>query len=482
EMYNSFRYSGKRWDPNTKSYDLGFRNYSPEQGRFLTQDSYTDAGQFKGLIMDPGNANQYGFAAGDPVGSTDLDGHIEIMIENDDFPRETYIAATGHHYCPTAFCSNGRGKKASAERRKQANAHVDSLVKRNKAADKAAAERKKNKSHPAPSKPKSQAPPKPKEPSSWKAIAHGILDVAGMIDPTGIADGVHAAWYAFEGDYENALYTAAGIFPGGDAFKFAKNSKFVNSTTKRAMNATCKCFVAGTRIETEDGGKPIEEIDIGDKVLAKNEETGEIAYKEVEWLFQREIDEIYEIHIGDEVIQTTDEHPFWVVGEGWIRAKDLRKGDIFETDKGKKLAVDKIVKKKQKATVYNFKVKDFHTYYVSNLKVLTHNMCAPDDFLMGSNKKGDITNRGSWRKDTVKKAWEGAEVGPNGGRLCPSCGKEVMVPPFSGKSRDWDISHMPSWTNRRFSLDSKRKDFLDNYQVNTFLECPSCNRPRGNRD
>ncbi|MDQ0418839.1 putative ribonuclease toxin of YeeF-YezG toxin-antitoxin module [Croceifilum oryzae] len=63
------------------------------------------------------------------------------------------------------------------------------------------------------------------------------------------------------------------------------------------------------------------------------------------------------------------------MGEGWIAAKDLRKGDLFETDNGKKLAVDEIIKKKQKATVYNFKVKDFHTYYVSNLKVLTHNEC-----------------------------------------------------------------------------------------------------------
>ncbi|SFX68203.1 RHS repeat-associated core domain-containing protein [Thermoactinomyces sp. DSM 45891] len=380
EMYNSFRYSGKRWDPNTKSYDLGFRNYSPEQGRFLTQDSYTDAGKFKELVMDPRNANQYGFAAGNPVSSTDLDGHIEIMIENDDFPLETYIAATGSHYCPLKYCSDGKFKKATPDRIKKAKAHVNALVKRNKAADKAAAERKRKKSHPTPSKPKSQAPPKPKPPSAWKAIAHNILDVAGTFDPTGAIDAAHAGWYLFEGDYENAFYTGMGVFPGGDAFKIAKNTKNVSSTTKRAIEASCKCFVAGTRIETEDGGKPIEEIDIGDKVLAKNEETGEIAYKEVEWLFQREIDEIYEVHIGGEVIQTTDEHPFWVVGEGWVRAKDLRKGDLFETDKGKKLAVDKIVKKKQKATVYNFKVKDFHTYYVSNLKVLTHNKCYRDTF------------------------------------------------------------------------------------------------------
>ncbi|WP_044640133.1 RHS repeat-associated core domain-containing protein [Risungbinella massiliensis] len=32
EMYNSYRYSGKSWDPQTQSYDLGFRSYFPSVG------------------------------------------------------------------------------------------------------------------------------------------------------------------------------------------------------------------------------------------------------------------------------------------------------------------------------------------------------------------------------------------------------------------------------------------------------------------
>ncbi|CAI8968409.1 hypothetical protein EMIT07CA2_50397 [Brevibacillus sp. IT-7CA2] len=31
--------------------------------------------------------------------------------------------------------------------------------------------------------------------------------------------------------------------------------------------------------------------------------------------------------------------------------------------------------KTEHATVYNFMVKDFHTYFVSNLKIWTHNSC-----------------------------------------------------------------------------------------------------------
>ncbi|MDH2329768.1 hypothetical protein [Paenibacillus polymyxa] len=32
---------------------------------------------------------------------------------------------------------------------------------------------------------------------------------------------------------------------------------------------------------TNEGEKPIEEIEVGEKVLAKSDETGEVAYKEV---------------------------------------------------------------------------------------------------------------------------------------------------------------------------------------------------------
>lgn len=75
EMYNPFRYSGKPWDPNTKSYDLGFRNYFPGLGRFLTADSYIDSDKYKGLLMDAANYNVYGFANGNPVSFFDPDGH-----------------------------------------------------------------------------------------------------------------------------------------------------------------------------------------------------------------------------------------------------------------------------------------------------------------------------------------------------------------------------------------------------------------------
>jgi RHS repeat-associated protein len=137
----------------------------------------------------------------------------------------------------------------------------------------------------------------------------------------------------------------------------------------------CNCFTAGTIVLTDEGEKPIEEIEVGDKVLAKDDETGEMAYKEVEWLFQRDVEETYNITVGGEVITTTDEHPFWIVGKGWVESKNLVVGDVLTTSDGKELAIEKIEVKKEHRTVYNFKVKDFHTYFVSSLGIWTHNSC-----------------------------------------------------------------------------------------------------------
>ncbi|WP_370529808.1 GH-E family nuclease [Alkalihalobacillus sp. AL-G] len=92
-----------------------------------------------------------------------------------------------------------------------------------------------------------------------------------------------------------------------------------------------------------------------------------------------------------------------------------------------------------------------------------------------------MTNRGSFRKNTVQDAWDNAEPGPNGGKLCPTCKKEVKVEPFSGEKRDWHIDHTPAWTSREFPANVTRKDVLDNYQQGTRLECPNCNIRGGNR-
>gem|GEM_PF-2266143 len=53
----------------------------------------------------------------------------------------------------------------------------------------------------------------------------------------------------------------------------------------------------------------------------------------------------------------------------------MKEGDWLETNEGKAVAISKIVVKHENTTVYNFKVADYHSYFVSNLNIWTHNSC-----------------------------------------------------------------------------------------------------------
>lgn len=132
------------------------------------------------------------------------------------------------------------------------------------------------------------------------------------------------------------------------------------------------CFAGGTLISTDQGKKPIEEIKVGDKVWAydilKNEET----LQEVIKLFKNTTSKIVEIKVGQELILTTPEHPFYVNKE-WIEAQLLKAGhNLYQRNK-KELAIASIKHKNEELTVYNFEVSVLHNYYVSGLEVLVHN-------------------------------------------------------------------------------------------------------------
>ena len=91
---------------------------------------------------------------------------------------------------------------------------------------------------------------------------------------------------------------------------------------------------------------------------------------------------------------------------------------------------------------------------------------------------GKVAQRPShFRKETLENAWKNAADGSTGGKLCPTCKKEVKVEPGKGR-RDWDGDHQPPWKARdKTGMD--RKQILDDYNKGVRLECPHCNRSRG---
>jgi Pretoxin HINT domain len=134
-------------------------------------------------------------------------------------------------------------------------------------------------------------------------------------------------------------------------------------------------------IQTIDGEKSIEDIKIGDWVLSDDPNTpGDIKYKQVLQTFNHDTTNLVDIYINGEKITTTETHPFWVHGVGWVAAKDLNVGTLLQTKNESWLDIDKVEKHIGLTKVYNFEVAGFHTYFVSDLGLLVHNNC-DEEFL-----------------------------------------------------------------------------------------------------
>ncbi len=137
------------------------------------------------------------------------------------------------------------------------------------------------------------------------------------------------------------------------------------------------CFVAGTLVCTVDGEVPIEDIEVGDYVLAENPETGEIDYKPVLETYEHDTYDVVYLTIDGEEFITTEGHPFYTLERGFVKAGELRFSDTLIDDNGNKLHLEKKNKEHltKPVTVYNFAVEDYHTYFVGENEVLVHNSC-----------------------------------------------------------------------------------------------------------
>ena len=179
-----------------------------------------------------------------------------------------------------------------------------------------------------------------------------------------------------------ALQTALKGVAGKKALRTSAQNEVTGEKLPNSQGGECnqgKCFIAGTKVKTEDGYKNIEEVEVGDKVLAYDEETGKQAYKEVIRLFRGKTDEWYHVFVeGEEIVCTG--HRFYVEGKGFVEAKDLTEEDKLTLSDGSQVKIEKIEKEElaKAETKYNFEVKDFHTYYVTENDVLVHNTCQLD--------------------------------------------------------------------------------------------------------
>ena len=180
-------------------------------------------------------------------------------------------------------------------------------------------------------------------------------------------------------DPDNPITELNNKLHQSDVYNSFQMSVSMISSFTGAASQNMACFVAGTMILTAAGLVAIENIKAGDVVISTNPDTLETAEKTVLETYVRQVDKLVYLTINGEEIVTTDNHPFYVQGRGFIDAGNLLVGDKLISVNGEDLLIEdyRIELTEEPVSVYNFQVEDYHTYFVGECCVWVHNKNCP---------------------------------------------------------------------------------------------------------
>jgi hypothetical protein len=173
---------------------------------------------------------------------------------------------------------------------------------------------------------------------------------------------------------------------GWDAAKrWVTGSDETTDAAKTLDNLPCaNSFSGGTLVMTASGAKPIAELVEGEIVLAYNEETGEVGAYPITDTISHVDATIVLLTIDGETLETTPDHPFYVmdtapwlmVGEiagHWVEVDELQIGDEIRKADGSTGVVRAIKIVLQPQRMYNLTVAEAHTFFVGHGQWLAHN-------------------------------------------------------------------------------------------------------------
>jgi hypothetical protein len=171
-----------------------------------------------------------------------------------------------------------------------------------------------------------------------------------------------------------------------------------------------ECFPPDTYVIAEESQWfEIDRMGVGTKVLSRCEKTGKQEFKRITRVYEHMVPDYEEssrfpgvriLYVAPDSrqygISVTLKHPFWVNGQGWVNAEELKPGQkleicdpIGETDvnrrdgskmldyalSGKRWQVEvlSVERDRRFMIVYNIEVEDFHTYFVGRHGIWVHN-------------------------------------------------------------------------------------------------------------
>jgi RHS repeat-associated protein len=361
---------------------LGAREYDADTGRFISADPIVD-------YNDPQQINGYAYANNSPVSHSDASGLRLADCDggwNECGPGRAFAAATAKS---ADTGSSGTGGDGSTDTYSPAKAQADAARAKEDAA-------------------KAKAIAVAKELGKIIADELGITDaldcfttgslgscgatvanvVTSLIGGGPIGKLVSKYFWRVDKAYalgKRIVGLGKKLWSG---FKDWKKSKKVAEAAEEVASCAVKnSFTPETRVVLADGStKKIKDVDIGDKVLATDPETGgtkaetvtaEIKGKGLKHLVKVTVDTDGKRGSKTSSVTATDGHPFWVPELGqWIDATDLQAGERLRTSAGTRVEITAIKRwTVPSATVHNLTVGEFHTYYVlaGATPILVHN-------------------------------------------------------------------------------------------------------------
>ena len=187
-----------------------------------------------------------------------------------------------------------------------------------------------------------------------------------------------AIQYATTGEVDITAAVKTGVVDSLNPLATLNKIKKLANLSRKLSKGKC-CFVAGTQVLTKDGLKNIEDIEVGDLVLAEDPEKGEKAYKPVTDLIKLNNRIIWDLSIKNnagvtETFHTTDDHPWWVPAKNeWVHTKDLLVGMLVKSVDDELIKIVSISNTETLQPTFNLTVADFNSYYVGKLGILVHN-------------------------------------------------------------------------------------------------------------
>jgi hypothetical protein len=164
-----------------------------------------------------------------------------------------------------------------------------------------------------------------------------------------------------------AVVPVGKLVKGGNlAFKAVKSLK------------ACGCFIAGTLVMTPIGAVAIEDIKIGDVVLAYDETTARLVPQPVTALIRPEPKATYVLSFINqdketETFRATADHPWFTSQHNWVVTSDLKAGDRLETATAADVILTKIALSGKVEATYNLEVNGQHTFLVGKNHIVVHN-------------------------------------------------------------------------------------------------------------